>query len=375
MKTGRTLRAGGILALGIVVGALGASARGPGARDRGPKEPARQFSTNEEFINGLYAGLDLSSTTAVFRYVFHQLRSEVTVYPTENYYYFEFPARGKMVGGSLNLAPGDRDRGILGFGYYTKVPDKSRAKFYFARGGGADLTEKDGVRVTRLAEDRYAVRFEGKTVVFVLNPARAAPPDAARLLPGERFVGTTFDESGLRFHLLFHERTRRLFWILDEDGFVPESFSRDRDLVMGDRTEYVFWDDSLRARKVLIGVAGLNVVQNNWYDGPFDQLPDNEVAGGRLDLKPFLLAHYGGDSTGVGGRVTAADIDSFGNYSRESRMAVAPYTVYFSARDLAFADSCRGLGLSPEEHCRCLTEQRYEVPANFYRLRVPRAYY
>lgn len=368
---GRVVRAGGVFALGLLVGALATTARLPLGRPDPPPEPPRQFSTNEEFINGLYAGLDLSSTTDVFRYVFQRLRSEVTVYPTENYYYFEFPARGKMVGGSLSLAPGDRDRGILGFGYYTKIPDKSRAKFYFARGGGADLSEKDGVRVTRLTETRYAVRYEGRTVVFTLNPAGATPPARVILLPGERYVGTTFDESGLRFHLLFHGGTRRLYWILDEEGFVPETFSRDRDLVMGDRTEYVFYDDSLRSRKILIGVAGLNVVQNNWYDGPFDQLPDNEVAGGRLNLKPFLLAHYGGDSTGV----RDGDVDNYGNYSRESRMAVAPYTVYFSARDLAFADSCRGLELSPEELCRCLTEQRYAVPDNFFSLRVPRKYY
>ena len=54
----RTARAAGLVGLGLVVGWLGATARPPSGA-RATAAPARQFITNEEFINGLYAGLDL----------------------------------------------------------------------------------------------------------------------------------------------------------------------------------------------------------------------------------------------------------------------------------------------------------------------------
>ena len=176
----------------------------------------------------------------------------------------------------------------------------------------------------------------------------------------EEFVATTFDESGLQFHLLFNKTTSRLFWILNEDGFVAETFTRSHrfpDVVLGDRTEFAFYDDSLHTRKVLIGVAGLNVLHNNWYDGPFDQLPDNYVYTGQINLKPYLMAHYDVDSTAI---------DAYGNYNKTSRIPVAPYAVYFEMDALDFVDSCKTRRPDETAFYACLTEQHYEIPDDFY---------
>src|SRR5437867_3805389 len=54
------------------------------------------FLSNEEFINGLYNNLNLTDAKQVFRFVFSNLDNKVVIYPTENYYYFTFPAHGKI---------------------------------------------------------------------------------------------------------------------------------------------------------------------------------------------------------------------------------------------------------------------------------------
>ena len=62
--------------------------------------------TNEKYIDGLYnQDLNVSDEKEVFSFVFENLDNEVTVYPTENYYYFKFNAQGKIFGGSLTLFP------------------------------------------------------------------------------------------------------------------------------------------------------------------------------------------------------------------------------------------------------------------------------
>ncbi len=341
----------------LVLGLAGALTAGCAGEPERP--PARRIVTNEAFINGLYMGLDLTDQREVFRFVFSQLDDEVTVYPSENYYYFEFTARGKTLAGSISLFPEDRDSARVGFGYATRLEDKARHKRYFNTGEGAKLTAQDGVRLEALDAFTYAVRFEGKTVRFHLYNPGLEPPQKAALRPDERFVGPSFDESGLRFYLLFNETTSKLFWILNEDGFVPETF-RTTDIegvVIGDRTEFAFYVDSVQTRKILIGVAGLNVLHNNWYDGPFDQMPDNYVYTGQIDLKKYLMAHYGYE---------ASAIDDYGNYGAASRVPVAPYTVYFSEDALRLVETCTASEPEPPAFYACLTRQVFEIPEDFY---------
>ena len=58
-------------------------------------------------------------------------------------------------------------------------------------------------------------------------------------------------------------------------------------------------------------------MQNNWYDGPFDQMPDNYVCNGQIEVKPYLEQHY----TEYEGR-----IDKYGRFLNKEgrRIAVAP---------------------------------------------------
>lgn len=316
---------------------------------------ANGFLSNEAFINELYHDLDTEDAMEVFRFVFSRLDDEVTVYPTENYYYFQFYARGKWYLGTICLPAHSRDQGVLEFSYVERV-DKFRQHKRPDRGGGADWTATDGVHVDKLSDFKYAVTFEDRTVQFRLNDVGLDPPRKARLLPDEEYVGPSFDESGLKFFLLFNRSTSHLYWILNEDGFVPEHFTPySDDVVIGDRTEFAFYLDRENHRKILVAVHGLNVMQNNWYDGPFDQMPDNFVYTGQIDVKPYLEASY----PEYRGR-----IDRYGRYLDDpgSRIAVANCFVYFSKKELDFVDRYKKTAQSKSEFYTLITQQIFHVP-------------
>ncbi len=316
------------------------------------------FGGNDRFIGSInrHGELDLADPKAVFGLVFSNLADEVVVYPSENYYYFTLDFQGRTVWGSIALFADDREKGVVHFGYSERV-DKLRQPCFPVRGGSAAFAAEDGLTVRKLNDFAYAVSFEGNTRVFKLNELGLAPPTRAKLTSDEVFVAPTFDESGLKFFLIFNQAENHVYWVLDEDSYVAEHFRPySDDVVIGDRTEFAFYVDRLNDRKILVGVEGLNVLQNNWYDGPFDQLPDNYVRTGQLNLRQFLERAFPS---------TKGQIDDYGNY-REwpgARVAVTPYRVYFAKEEvLDTVASCRTSSLSASKFYSCITEQVFSVP-------------
>lgn len=315
------------------------------------------FYTNEEFINGLYdKRLDLTDSLAVFKYVFSHLRDQVTVYPIENYYYFVFIAQGKTFGGCMSLFPHERDSGIIGFGY-TERRDKYQSADPASPGGWGSFGAAHGVRLQKIDEMNYSATVENKKVVFHFNDVGVHPPIKAKLLSDERYVGPSFDESGLKFFLIYNSSQKKLYWILDEDDYVPESFTMlTLDILIGNRTEFAFYDDRQNNRKVLFGVEGYNTLNNNWYDGPFDQMPDNYVLNRKVGVKHYIEEAY---------PYAKGKIDQYGNYqNREgARVAVAPYLVYFSKADLIkVIKTCKVESKRTSEFYSCITQQVFVVP-------------
>jgi len=319
------------------------------------------LATNNSYINGLYHDLDLNDTRAVFRYVFSNLEDEVTVFPSENYYYFKFTAAGKTFAGSL-IFPVERiDRGIVGMGYAMKPDERTRQKYFRINGGYHDFSEDDGLAVRRISNFRYQLTFEGKSVAFNFYDKGLEPPVKAKLRSDEVFVGPSFDESGLRFFLIFNKTVNKLYWVLNEDGFVPEDYTPCTEhVVIGDRTEFAFYVDSANSRKILVGVQGENVLHNNWFDGPFDQMPDNFVKAGKIEVKKYLDLHYG---------YSDEKIDKYGKFTARdnARVPVAPYRVYFNAAEFHFVDSLKALNLPEPQFYAEITKQIYNVPEDYYK--------
>jgi hypothetical protein len=315
--------------------------------------------TNQQVIVGLERELDLTDARAVLRFVLESLPAEVFVYPTENYFYFRFYAQGKAIWGTIGLLAQDRDQGVLSFGYSEHNEDPSRPDPLTRVGGGGTYSGQDGVRIVRIDAFTYRVTFEGRTVVFRLNDAPFVPPVKANLSVGEVFVGPIFDESGIRFHLMFDEAESHLFMILNDDEPVTELFQAlDHELVIGQRTGFAFYGDDDHDRLILVGVRGENVIKNNWYDGPHDQMPDNYVS---LGLIPAYQGYLEASYPHIRGR-----IDRYGNFldAPNSRIAVAPYLVYFDEADLVERiRDCKGSTRTRSAFQACITEQTYVVPA------------
>lgn len=322
--------------------------------------PDKGLITNETFINNLYTEVDMKNPKDVFRYVYMQLADEVTIFPSENIYYVKFALFGKIHYATLTMYVEDREQGILGFGYVNREEHKSRQKHFPMLGGSHDFGKKDGLIMKKIDEFTYSTTYLDKTVVFHLFNDGINPPKKAKLRSDEEFVGPTFDESGLRFFLVFNKTVNRLYWVLNEDGFVPETFYQYSDnVVIGDRTEFAFYDDKENSRKIMVGVEGENVLQNNWYDGPFDQLPDNFVKVGQLEVQKYLEKHYS---------FYKGAIDKYGHFKgkKGSRIAVAPYIVYFKQDELRFVDSLKTLNMSTPVFYEEITHQAFNVPESYY---------
>ncbi len=323
---------------------------------------------NQDFINGLYkTEMNLSDPVEVFRYVFNSLDKEVTVYPTENYFYFKFPYGGRVIGGSMNLGADNRDEEkVLSFGYGEDREDPSDLKDLFKFdpenrvGGGKQFSEKDGLYIKKISDFKYSVTFEGKKVIFNLYDIGYGKPEKARLDASEIYVGPVFDDAGIKLILLYNKAVPHMYMILNEDDFVADIFEQYSpkypDLVIGKRTKFVFYNDTENNRKILVGVKGENVLQNNWYDGPHDHMPDNYIKLGKIpDYQEYLEKSY----YGVKGR-----IDKYGNYIYENgtRIAVGPYRVYFSEDDFEFISYCKSYSESKAEFYNCITTQVYDIP-------------
>jgi hypothetical protein len=287
--------------------------------------------TNQAYVEDLAhkTSLTVSDPMAVFAYVLDSLPERVTVYPTENHYYFAFDLNGVRYAGNIKLVPQLRAEGKVAFAYYedraTWLPDAA----------GTDLVvgSAQGVKVEKVEPLAYRITYKAKSVVFALNDLSNVKPPAAALGPDERFIGPIFDESAVRFFLVFNAKLKLFHFILDEtiepaDVFVPAPVGEGR-ILIGKRTGFAVYRDQRRDRKIMIGVYQGNVAANNYLDGPFDQMPDNFIVG--ESFREAILA-AAPDLKG--------QIDRYGGFADGSRFVLEPYMEYRSPKELAVFDRC-----------------------------------
>lgn len=297
----------------------------------GQEQSRPQLVTNEVAVVEAMrpATFDIKDPMAVFAYVLGSLPPRVTVYPTENYYYFKFVHGGVPIAGNLRLDPRERDNGKVWFGYYEDNADWKKDGLE----KGIELDGARGVSVERVEDLLYRISYRGTSVLFALNDVSQVKPPPSALGPDDRFIGPVFDESGVRFFLLYNAKAKAFHYILDETAAVADELepSRRTDrLVVGKRTGFAFYRDHRLDRKILIGAFEQNVRLNNYFDGPFDQLPDNFIEGETLrqaivDSDPEVKGK----------------IDRFGYYrDGEARYAISPYMQYRSENDLLQVHRC-----------------------------------
>ena len=267
--TGRMKRVAYALAAAAV--ALGVLAS-PAASDM------PRLYTNEQMVEDVTrkSTLAINDRLAVFAFVLGALPERVTVYPTENYYYFWFYHNGTRYAGNIRVDVLDRDAGKLHFAYFkdfNEWSDEPSMQYM-------QLDASHGVKVEKLDTLVYRVTFRDKSVVFSLNDLSKVVAPASVIGPDEKYLGPVFDESAIRLFLMYNARLKAFHYILDETITVADELVRtqgtDR-ILIGRRTGFAFYRDHRLNRKILIGVFEGNSRSNNYYDGPFDQLPDNFI--------------------------------------------------------------------------------------------------
>jgi hypothetical protein len=292
-----------------------------------------QIETNERYVDAVTRDTTLALTDemAVFAFVFNSLPDRVKVYPTENYYYFRFVHNGVRYAGDIRLGALIRDQGKVYFGYYEEL---SGWKLNEGKvDAGVILDETKGVKVERVEPLVYRITYKEKSVVFALNDLSQVKPPANALGPGEKFIGPIFDESAIRFFFVYNTKLKLFHYILDETIKVADEFEpleqTDRILV-GKRTGLAFYRDHKLDRKILIGAFEGNVLVNNYFDGPFDQLPENFIEGD--SFRDMIVD----SDPSVKGK-----LDRLWHYNDGSgRYLVGPYLVYRNLTDLLAVHRC-----------------------------------
>ena len=161
-----------------------------------------KLNTNQEYVeeNSANTNLDTADPQAVLGFVLSSLPQRVKVYPTENYFYFNFTQGGIKWAGNLRFDVETRDAGKVHMTYFKDFTRWQRDE--------VDTTviwdATRGVTVEKIADLVYRVGFRGRSVVFELNDLASVVPPQGAVRDGEKYLGPVFDESGIRFFLVFN---------------------------------------------------------------------------------------------------------------------------------------------------------------------------
>lgn len=313
-----------------ILGALTGLAILAGVSNSAASDRPRVY-TNEQYIDDVtrQTELPLDDPKAMLAFILESIPDRVKVYPTENYYYFYFYHRGTRYAGNVRLDTKDRDEGKLHFAYFAELTEwqKDDALTYTKFG------KEEGVTVERLEPLVYRVTLGNRSVVFQLNDLAAVAPPPNIIAADEQYLGPVFDESGIRLFLVFNRELKLFHYVLDEttpvaDELFPSSLTNR--ILIGRRTGFAFYNEHRFNRKILIGVFEANSSVNNYFDGPFDQLPDNFIKG--ETLRDAIIAAEPS---------LAGQIDRHGGSpDGSSRYLIGPYIYYRTEQDLLPFHEC-----------------------------------
>jgi len=314
-----------------------------------------QLHTNEAYVEEVTRAttLAVNDPMAVFAFVLNSLPHRVKVYPTENYYYFTFIHGGTPYAGNIRIELGDSDKVTVHFVYYEDLSEWRQESSLTH----VVLDASRGVGVEKIERLVYRISYGGKNVVFALNDLSQVKPPAGALGRDEKFIGPIFDESAIRFFLVYNSKLKVFHYILDETVKVADDFfptQRSDRILIGKRTGFAFFRDYLLDRKILVGVYEGNYRLNTYFDGPFDQLPDNFIEGETLrqailDVSPRLKGK----------------IDRFGSAPDGAvRYLIKPYASYQTESDLYGVDKCAKSRIRAATYYQCFEAEPADSDLN-----------
>ncbi|MDP1663199.1 MAG: hypothetical protein Q8L55_14880 [Phycisphaerales bacterium] len=256
------------------------------------------------------AGLSFDDPASVLSFILLSTPETAVVYPTEQYFYYQFPLGGRLVAGNFRFVETPER---LWVGYFNRY-DQSEVQ-------ARPFDAKDGLTITRRETDLGVVvdlTWRGISRSFIL-PAAWKQPGIVRMLDGERLISGILDESGVGLGLVYREETGDLFYVLNESAPAPEGFYRHtvgtHEFLIGQESRFIFYRTD--ERWVLVGVHEEAVRSNSYFDGPFDQIPPELDIRGALERAYPYVKMAGG-------------IDSNGNFLEMAgqRVAISSYVQY-----------------------------------------------
>jgi hypothetical protein len=274
--------------------------------------------------------LDTGDPGGVLEFVLSATDPAITVYPTEGYYYFEFQNGPQLVKGNIRFDVEMAAKGKLAFAYYTPTIYGAGEASTFFRWMSSD----DGLELSTVSPFEYRLNYRGiqrRVHIFDGTDDRNGRRPVGR---HEQYLGPVFDESGVRFHLVFSNRSNRFAYVRNDNLGPAEGYTQlngSNTISVGDRTSFVYALDRENDRYILIGVRYINLRLNNYFDGPFDQLPDRFMDGVLIQqliekATPSLRGRIG-----PRGIFLAED---------DTRVAIAPYREYLSIEEFNSLSEC-----------------------------------
>jgi len=305
-----------------------------------------------ELVNGKYSNnINFEKDYPVFDYVFKNLPYYSIVYPSYQYYYFQFDYSGKEFAGNLRFT--ETENGKLAFGYSEK--DNFEKGSYFKL-----FDEADGFFVEKVSDEIVKINYDGHTKWFKIF-SLSELPEKINLSKDEEVISKIIDESGINFYLIYNSHVNS-FYYLAENGMLLENLEDlGKNSYMGLRTNYIYYFDSENNRFLLAGVSEQNIDKNNYFDGPFDQIPQY------LDIREqiYFAYPYTKRNGGLDERWHFLDKENV-------RVAISPYIKYNNFNEiLERVENCKNKNLEHSEFLLCLTyeskkDEHLKFPDIFY---------
>lgn len=260
-------------------------------------------------------GCDVMDPRLVFGELFDEMPDDVAIRPSENCLYFSFSTKDEEAyRGCIKVPARLPSSGMVSI-FYRHKEDANRAHV-------GKLGANEGVSLQRVTPLSYVATVNQKSVEFHFQELRLSKPTRCKLRVSELFVAPCFDESGIYFSLLFDTDTNCFLWIVNDDYPTHDEFTEIfPNIEIGCRSRFVVLNDRRNSRRVLVGVSKAEVKANSYYDGPFDQLPDNYIETGDVEIQKFI--HLNNPD-----RIGMVDCFGFFKMLRASRVAIIPYYIY-----------------------------------------------
>ncbi|MEO1716185.1 MAG: hypothetical protein AAFR76_03645 [Planctomycetota bacterium] len=263
---------------------------------------------------------DYNDPNSILRYVLDELAGTLAViYPSERYFYYRFPLGERFISGNIRFS--NVEHGEISVGYFDEY---NQHDFNV----GTYVDGSDGVSIDfDDAAGMISLEFEGKISRFQLD-RRAFEQPNFDLFKGERHISGLLDESGYFLHLMYWPSDRALYYVLNDTKALPEILHRavtprGHEVWFGEDSRFCFYKHPRSGRMILVGVATRNIQENNWFDGPFDQVPPYLPIGDIIRTAYPYVEDAGG-------------IDDHGNFLKRdgTRIAISPYQKYTSGTEL-----------------------------------------